>query len=91
MTIDTVVTLIQVLLGIGALGSLYRLLAGPTVPDRAIALDVLLLLLASGIAVHGAREGEELFTPLLIGVGLVAFLATATLARYAEWRSEDES
>ena len=91
MSVDVFVTAVQILLGIGALGALYRLVVGPTLPDRAVALDVLLLLLASGIAAQGAREGEEFFTPLLIGVGLVAFLATATVARYSEWRNEDEA
>ena len=90
MIVDTAVTAIQIVLGLGALGALYRLVVGPTITDRAVALDVLLLLLASGLAAHGAREGEEVFTPLLIGVALVAFLATATNARYSEWRNEDE-
>jgi multicomponent Na+:H+ antiporter subunit F len=90
MSIDTIVTVAQVALGLGALGALYRLVVGPTLPDRAIALDVILLLFASGVAAQGAREGEESFTPLVVGVALVAFLATATIARYAAWRSEEE-
>lgn len=90
MSVDLVVTIVQIALGLGALPALYRLIVGPTLPDRAIALDVLLLLLASGVAAHGAREGQEVFTPLLIGVALVAFLATATIARYSEWRNEEE-
>lgn len=90
MSFETIITLVQITLGLGAVAALYRLVAGPTVPDRAIALDVLLLLFASGVAAHGAREGEEVFTPLLIGVALVAFLATATIARYSEWHAEDE-
>ena len=49
---------------------------------------MLLLLLASGVASQGARDGEEVFTPLTHRVALVAFLATATIARYAEWQSE---
>ena len=90
MSIDTLITLVQLTLAIGALPALYRLVVGPTLSDRAIALDVLLLLLASGVASQGARDGEEVFTPLLIGVALVAFLATATIARYAEWKSEGD-
>jgi multicomponent Na+:H+ antiporter subunit F len=90
MSIDTIVTVAQVALGLGAVGALYRLVVGPTLPDRAIALDVILLLFASGVAAQGAREGEESFTPLVVGVALVAFLATATIARYAAWRSEEK-
>lgn len=83
---DLFISIVQAMLGIGALPALFRLVRGPTLSDRATALDVVLLLLASGIAANGAREGEEVFTPLLIVVALVAFLATSTIARYAEWR-----
>lgn len=83
---ETLVTVVQVLLGVGAVAALYRLIRGPNLSDRATALDVLLLLLASAVAANGAREGEEVFTPLLIVVALVAFLATSAVARYAEWR-----
>lgn len=86
-----VITLVQVLLGVGAVFALYRLVRGPRLADRANALDVLLLLLASGVAANEAQQGGEVFTPVLIVVALMAFLATATIARYAEWREEEES
>ena len=89
MSVDIALTVVQILLGIGALAATYRLIAGPDLSDRATALDVLVLLIASGVAAQGARSGSELFTPLLIVVGLVAFVATATIARYAEWRAEE--
>lgn len=88
MTIDHVLFVVQVLVGLGALGGLYRVIRGPTLTDRANALDVVLLSSASGVAAHGARTGDEIFTPLLIAVGLVAFLATSAVARFAEWREE---
>lgn len=83
---ESLITFVQVMIGLGAIPAIYRLVIGPDLADRAVALDVVLLLLASAIAANGARDGEQLFTPLLIVVALVAFLATATLARYAEWR-----
>ena len=60
---ETLITIVQALLAIGAVPAIYRLVVGPNLSDRAVALDVLLLLLASAIAANGAREGEELFTP----------------------------
>lgn len=89
MTIDHVLLVVQLLVGLGAIGGLYRVVKGPTLTDRANALDVVLLSIASGLAAHGARTGDEIFTPLLIVVGLVAFLATSAVARYAEWREEE--
>jgi multicomponent Na+:H+ antiporter subunit F len=90
MTVDHVLLVVQVLVGLGALGGLYRVIRGPTLTDRANALDVVLLSIASGVAAHGARTGDDVFTPLLIAVGLVAFLATSAVARYGEWRQDEE-
>ncbi|MGD2042135.1 MAG: monovalent cation/H+ antiporter complex subunit F [Acidimicrobiia bacterium] len=90
MTVDHVLLVVQILVGLGALGGLYRVIRGPTLTDRANALDVVLLSIASGVAAHGARTGDDVFTPLLIAVGLVAFLATSAVARYGEWRQDEE-
>lgn len=79
---------VEGMLGLAALAALYRLVRGPTLTDRANALDVVLLCIAAGVAAYGARAGDEIFTPLLVVVGLVAFLATSAVARYAEWRAE---
>ncbi len=87
---DLALIVVEVLVGAAALGGLFRVVKGPTLVDRANALDVVLLAIASGMAAYGARTGDEVFTPLLISVGLVAFLATASIARYAEWRAGDE-
>lgn len=80
--------IVETILVTAALLALYRVVKGPTITDRANALDVVLLAIASAVAAYGARTGDEIFSPLLIVVGLVAFLATSALARYAEWRSE---
>lgn len=84
---DISVTIVHSLLGLGAIPALYRLILGPGLPDRATALDVLILLLASAIAAESALDGDETFTPLLIVVALVGFVATSAIARYAEWRA----
>ncbi len=83
---DTVITVIQVGLGVGAILALYRVVRGPELADRMIALDLILLLLAGGIAVHAARDGSENFVPVLIVVALVAFVGTVLTARFVEWR-----
>lgn len=84
---DITVTIVHTLLGLGAVPALYRLIRGPGLSDRATALDVLILLLASAVAAEAALDGDETYTPVLIVVALVAFLATSAIARYAEWRT----
>lgn len=80
------VTVVQLMLGLGAALALVRAVRGPELVDRIVALDLVLLLLAGGVAVHGARTGSELYVSVLIVVALVAFAGTVLVARFIEWR-----
>lgn len=83
---DTFVTLIQVALAVSGLIAMGRVVRGPTLADRIIALDLVLLLLAGAIAAEGQRSGTELYVPALIVIALVAFVGTVLVARFIEWR-----
>jgi multicomponent Na+:H+ antiporter subunit F len=88
MNVDVIVTVVQIVLGIGGLIALVRAVLGPSVADRIVALDLVLLLLAGGLAAQGARENSEAFTPVLIVAALIAFAGTVLVARYTEWRGD---
>ena len=83
---ESVVTVVQIMLGLGALVALVRAVRGPNLADRIVALDLVLLLLAGGLAAHGARRGSQLYVAVLIVVALVAFAGTVLVARFIEWR-----
>lgn len=80
------VTAIQGMLGIAALLALFRAVKGPDLVDRIVALDLVLLLLAGGLAAEAARSGSEFFVSAVIVVALVAFAGTIIVARFIEWR-----
>ncbi len=82
----SVVTIVQVVLGIGATLAFVRAARGPNLVDRIVALDLVLLLLAGGLAAHGARTGSDLYVAVLVVVALVAFAGTVVVARFIEWR-----
>lgn len=83
---DLVVTVIQATLGVAALLSAIRAVRGPNLADRIVALDLVLLLLAGGIAAEGARTGQATFFPVLVVVALVATAGSLLVARFIEWR-----
>lgn len=83
---DIVVTAIQVTLGVAALLAVVRAIRGPNLADRIVALDLVLLLLAGGIAAEGARTGQATFFPVLVAVTLVAAAGSILVARFIEWR-----
>lgn len=75
-----------VLLGIAAMLLLVRLVQGPSLADRVVALDGLLIVVISGLAVTAARTGNDLFTDTAVVIGLLGFLGTAMAARFIERR-----
>jgi multicomponent Na+:H+ antiporter subunit F len=73
-------------LALAAAACLYRLVAGPTVPDRIVALDTLLYVVVLGIAVAAATSGDGSFLGVLVAAALLAFVGTTTVARFVERR-----
>ena len=73
-------------LGIAALLVLVRLLLGPSVPDRIVALDTLLQVVVAGIAVAAASTRRGDFLAVLVAVSLLGFLGTVVVGRFVERR-----
>ena len=73
-------------LALAALLTLVRLVLGPSVPDRVVALDHLLLVVVAGIAVAAAVTGEGAFLGVLLAVALLGFVGTVTVGRFVERR-----
>jgi multicomponent Na+:H+ antiporter subunit F len=63
-----------------------RLVLGPSLSDRVVAVNGLLLVGMAGIAAHAAHTGTGAFLPTLVVVSLVWFVSTATIARFIEGR-----
>jgi multicomponent Na+:H+ antiporter subunit F len=79
------------LAGLGVAAGLFglRLLRGPSLADRIVALDALLVTVASGIAVQTAGSEEGTFLNVLVVVSLLAFVGTVTVAGFIERREEE--
>ena len=73
-----------VLLSLAVLGSLYRLLAGPSIPDRIAALDMIGILLLAMIAVIGMLLRTTAYFDIILLIGILAFIGTIAFARYIE-------
>lgn len=70
------------LLGVGALLALVRLGAGPSLLDRVVATDTLLVIIAAGLAVHAGLQRDPTVVPVLVVVSLLAFVGSVSVARY---------
>ena len=74
------------LLSLSFLVTVYRFVVGPTLPDRVLALDLLVTVAIGFIAVIGIRTGFTLYLDIAIALGLVGFLATVAFARFIHSR-----
>ncbi len=75
-----------VVLALSSLGFAYRLLAGPSLTDRVVGLDGLLVVGVSVVVVRAMETGEGAFLPAAVVVTLVSFVSTAVVARFIEGR-----
>lgn len=80
MEIATMVAL--VMLSIALLLSVVRIIIGPSLPDRVLALDLLTVVALGFVGVIAIRTGLTLYLDIAIALGLLGFLATIAFARY---------
>ncbi len=74
------------LLAIAAALFVARLLLGPNVADRVVALDGLLATIVAGVLVNAAWTDTSISIDTVLVVVLLGFISTGVLARYIEQR-----
>lgn len=75
-------TIALVLLGLALVLSVVRIVAGPTLADRVLALDLLTVLAMGFVGAVAIRTGLTLYLDIAIALALLGFLATVAFARY---------
>jgi multicomponent Na+:H+ antiporter subunit F len=61
-----------------------RLLKGPTLPDRVIAIDLIGVLMVCLLVVTAASTEQQAFLDVAMVVALISFVGTVAYARYIE-------
>lgn len=80
--------LIGGILGIAAFLSLTRVARGPSVPDRAVALEVVVTIAIAGAGVYAAFSQQNAVLPILLVVSLLAFIGAVSISRFGTKRDE---
>ncbi|NJM33542.1 MAG: hypothetical protein HC850_01270 [Rhodomicrobium sp.] len=63
-----------------------RLMIGPSLADRVVALDMIALIAIAYAALYAIASDDQAFLDVSIVLALVAFLTTVAFARFAERR-----
>lgn len=64
----------------------YRAVRGPSVVDRVVAVDGLVVIAIGAIAADALRRGDARFADAGILLAIIAFVGTGTVARFIERR-----
>jgi multicomponent Na+:H+ antiporter subunit F len=89
--LDLCIAVTLVLLAVSFALCVFRIVVGPSLPDRILALDMLVILGIGFIATVGIMTEFYLYVDIAIALGLVGFLATVAFARFLLHRGEGDA
>lgn len=73
-----------ILLAVAAGLTFVRLVKGPTLPDRVIAIDLIGVLLVCLLVLMAGVTAQQAFLDVAMVVALISFVGTVAYARYIE-------
>jgi multicomponent Na+:H+ antiporter subunit F len=76
----------MVLLGVAGVLLVARMVIGPTVADRVVAADGLLVTAMCGVLLAAADTDSNIGIDTVMVVALLSFVATGVMSRYIEQR-----
>lgn len=71
-------------LSVAILFAFFRLVQGPSLPDRVVALDLMATLVIGIIAAYSVATGQSAYLDVAVTVALIAFLGTVAFAYYIQ-------
>lgn len=82
-----VIIAVSIALGAAMLLATYRLLRGPSLPDRVISLDAIGSIAVGVIALYSIASGRREMLSVAIVIALILFIGTAAFATYLHRRA----
>jgi len=83
---DLLWLIILSMLSLALIAAFIRLIRGPRIPDRVVALDLLSVVVMAFICVYAVRFNQPNFLDVAIIMALITFLGTVAFAYYLERR-----
>ncbi len=76
--------IVVILLSLSMLAFIYRLIKGPSVPDRVVALDSLGVALICIIGMISILAGTSFFLEIILLLAILAFIGTVAFSKFLE-------
>ncbi|AQU83059.1 MAG: cation:proton antiporter [Halomonas sp.] len=81
---DTVILISQVIMGLALVLTFVRVVRGPSLPDRVVALELFSTTVVGLVGVYAIQSGVASFLDAAIVIALMGFLAAIGFARFLE-------
>jgi multicomponent Na+:H+ antiporter subunit F len=81
-----VVMIVTALLAVAAVLTVIRIARGPSILDRIIAVDALLVIIIAGVGAEAAYHRTTTTLPLLVVLSMLGFTASTAVARFVGGR-----
>jgi multicomponent Na+:H+ antiporter subunit F len=82
--IQTIVMIAILCISIATLALIYRVIKGPTTPDRVVALDAIGVNLVSIVALISIALNTNAYLEVILLLGILAFIGTVAFSKYLE-------
>lgn len=82
--LDLSVVISLTLLSVSIVGCVYRVVKGPSMPDRIIALDMIGIHLIGIVALLSIWLETPVLLDMILLIGILAFLGTVAFSKYLE-------
>ncbi|EDL63451.1 Na(+)/H(+) antiporter subunit F1 [Bacillus sp. SG-1] len=82
--LHTIIQISLLAVSISMVGLIYRVIVGPTTPDRVVALDALGVNLIAIIALVSMVQHSKSFLEVILLIGILAFIGTVAFSKFLE-------
>jgi multicomponent Na+:H+ antiporter subunit F len=82
--LELVLRISLLLVSFSMLGFIYRVIKGPSIPDRIIALDAIGINLVAIVAIVSILLKTSAFLEVILLLGILAFIGTVAFSKFLE-------
>ncbi|WP_210140549.1 Na+/H+ antiporter Mnh1 subunit F [Staphylococcus sp. GDX8P107P-1] len=84
MNYNIILVIALIIVALSMLGMLVRVIIGPSLADRVVALDAMGIQLMAIVALFSIFLGTKYMMVAILLIGILAFLGTAVFAKYMD-------
>ncbi|MGD6777813.1 Na(+)/H(+) antiporter subunit F1 [Sutcliffiella horikoshii] len=83
-TFDVLLSISLIIISIATLGLVYRVIKGPSIPDRVMALDSIGINLIAITAITSIMLRTDAFLEVILLLGVIAFVGTVAFSKFLQ-------